>query len=255
MTLWRVIMCGVLAAVLGGLPAVAKKGEFPGNTVYTDYSLTYIKLDDISSKALRDVQLSHPATITVEKMRQMLSSVAINRRSMFKKDKIVEDGAVFGDRDVDNFAAYLVDALQRATARQIVVFSYLVRNPRMVGGLDRLNTGKIWMAGNQLHIAFDKLYALVTEDTSKRGYDTKTLRQAKGLRVTLEAGAGQSLGNNGQEIVLDTGATFVAKTNSKNVRLPATLTERLEELKKLRDKKLITDDEYNAKRDAIMKNL
>lgn len=249
---------GLLLAVGLAAPGFAKKEkgrEFAGNTVYTDYHLNYIKLDKISAGDATARGLSHPAAIPVDKMRQMLASIEINRRSMFKKSKIIEDSAVFAERDLDTFAGYFAEAFQRADNEHVVTFSFLSRNPKIIGGADRLNTGTAWVSGTQLHLAFGKLYALVTSDTGKRGYDEKILRNAKGLRVALEAGPGQSLGSNVRELVLDLGATFATKGPAANRKISATVSERLEELKKLRDKKLITPEEYEAKRQAIMNSL
>lgn len=249
----RMTWCsGVVAIVLGVF--VVTTAHAGTEYINTNRKLDFVKLVELTKKDQTDIHPQHPATVSIDKMRELLASLQISHTAFFKRTKIT-DRQVFDDYGVNYLAPYLAEALTRANNNQVVVFSYQHGNPKKIIDNDRFSTGKVWMEGTQLHIEFLKLMAKFTGDLSKRGYAEKVLGNAKGLRVALEAGPGQMLGaSNASEIIFDTKATFAASGNQKH-RMPESVSERLDELKKLYDRKMISDTEYRAKRQTIINGL
>lgn len=223
------------------------------NYIHTNRRLDYVKLEALNDKDQTALQPSHPAVVSVDKMREILTSLQMTRRSLIKNK--LTDLRIFDDRAVDYLAAYLAEGLRRATPQQVLVFSYLHGDQKRVFGNDRFSTGRVWMQGGDLHVEFNKLFAKVVGDLDKRGYADKALARSKGLRITLQAGPGQVLGaSNAAEVILDTKATYAASGNEQH-RQPESVTERLEELEKLYKRKLLTEAEYRAKRQAVLNGL
>ncbi len=239
----------VIAVMLGLVAAVADaKNE---NTIFTNYRLNYVKLVNLGKSEQKDLTPTHPAQITVAKMTEMLSSIRLSRRVFFKSK--VEDRGAFDQGAVETLSPYLVEAFKQAKPNQVVAFSYLFKSPHVLARNDRFTTGVAWVKDNQLHIEFQKLFARLTADLDKRGYTSRAISNSRGLRIELETGPGQMLGaNNPREIVLDTGATFATVQGHPR---PETTTQRMEELDRLKAMKLITPEEYSAKRQAIINKL
>lgn len=241
------------AVLLMSLSGWAAKSE----TIYTNYRLNNVQLIAPKAKVLAGRAIAHPATISVEKMRNMLGAVQIHRKAWLKKGKIVEDRAAFGDAAIELLAPYFVEALSKAESNQIIYFSYLAKNEKSVMRRDRLTAGKVWVEDDGFHMEFDKLFARVESDLSKRGYHDKTVAKAKGLRVVLDAGPGQMLGNSTRELIFDLGTNFTAAhaATQGGSAMSKTSVERLEELERLREMNLISEEEYTAKREAILRKL
>ena len=245
----RLIMLAAVALFVIPTTAVAKSKHI----VYTNYRLNFVKLVNLKGKELQQRAPTHPATLSVEQLRNMLGSIRIHRKALLKKGKILEDRNVFDDKALDILAPHMVDAFRQASAKQVVVFSYLFKNPKSILRNDRFTTGKAWVKDNELHVEFVKVYAKVIGDIDKRGMSNKALGKAKGLRIALEPGPNQMLGSTSpREIIMDLSKTYVGAGEHA---IPETPTERLEELKRLREMNLITEKEFKAKRQAILRQL
>ncbi|MBI4238077.1 MAG: hypothetical protein HY696_06620 [Deltaproteobacteria bacterium] len=246
----RLFMLAVMSGLwLGAVSAT----HADSNYIHTNRRLDYVKLEALDAKDQAALQPTHPAVVAVDKMREMLTSLQMTRRSLIKNK--LTDLRIFDDTAVDYLSAYLAEGLRRATPQQAVYFSYLHGDPKRVFGNDRFSTGRVWMQGTELHVEFQKLFAKVVGDLDKRGYADKALARAKSLRITLQAGPGQVLGaSNAAEVILDTKATYVASGNEQH-RQPESMTERLEEIEKLYKRKLLNESEYRAKRQAVLNGL
>lgn len=284
----------VFVALVLLLPATCLAGA---RYIYTNHRLDYVKIDSIGKKELAEKAPTQPATLSVEKVRDVLASIKLNRKLMFKKEVATQD--VFNEKAVNFLAPRLVEAFQQATAEEEVIFSYLLKDPDFVFRDDKFTVAKAWMKDNEMHVEFLKLYAKLEGDYDKRGNFNKVVNRAKGIRIELEAGPGQMLGaSNPHELVIDMNHVAVAQTTP--AAQPATVTkkgkgsvvspaaqyppapppgtssptqsstgspgsvalvpqadmqQRLRELSKLRRAKLITDEEYQAKRSEILQNL
>ncbi|MBI2343918.1 MAG: SHOCT domain-containing protein [Deltaproteobacteria bacterium] len=224
----------------------------PKNTIYTDYRLNFVKLEALSGPDLKAKAPTHPAEVSTETMSGILSTFRLSRRALMKKGKMVDEREIFDEEAINVLAPHLVEGLRRAKEHEVVVFSYLYKNPKFILRNDRLTAGKMWMTGKDLHVEFLKVYAKVTGDLSKRGYSDKLVNMARGVRIVLEPAPGMTLGETAREVIADTGATFFARGRHT---LPEQAPDRLTELKRLREMNLITEKEYQAKRRAILNAL
>lgn len=222
-------------------------------TIFTNYRLNFVKLDEIKGKNREYIHPSHPATVSVSKMREMMAAMRLSRRAFFKKEKIVKDQEVFDEGALETLAPHLVEGLRRASNDEVVAFSYLFKNPTFVLRNDRFTTGTVWMEGDDLHMEFTKIFARIDGDLDKRGYEAKMVGRAKGVRIVLEMSPGVQFGHSKQELVLNSKGTFIAVGSNKYQE--QTHEGRLEELTRLHDMGLITKEEYEAKRRAILNQL
>jgi hypothetical protein len=245
----RIAACLVLMMGLAA-PVVAKGPE----TVFSNYRLNYVKIRAATKKERRSAAFAHPAQIPSEKIAEMLSAIRLSRRAFFKKSKVVHDREVFSQKAIDDLAEPIAHALQQATNNQLVTFSYLFKNPRVVMRNDKFSSGRLWMEADGLHITFDKINAHITSDLDKRGYSDKSVGRARGLRTVLEPGPGMVYGKTQSELILTPSATFVA-AGGGNVRMPKKPSKRLKELERLKEMGLISGEEFEAKRRAILNQL
>lgn len=224
-------------------------------TVHTDYRLDNVKLISLSGREQKAYTPAHPATMTIAKMSEMLSSIRLSRRAFFSKKKI-DNRVIFDEAIVAEFAPHLVKALAQAANNQVVVFSFVSHNARYLVRNNRFTSGRMWVADNALHIDFNKVFAKLEDDLSKRGlYSSRAANNARGVRVVLEVQPGQQLAaRNAREIILPLDQTF-AGAGPSNPDAANTPEQRLEELQRLRDMGLITDTEYSAKRQAVLNGL
>lgn len=227
-------------------PSVAKSEK----TFYSNFRLNFVKLVSLKGKEKTQVATSHPATITVDKMTELLSSIRIDHKA-FMREK-VQEFEVFDAEAVQVLAPAMVEAFGKASTNEVVEFSYLFKNPKVILRNDRFTTGRAWVDAGKLHVEFSKLYARIDADLSKRGYSDKAVGHARGLRVVLDTAPGQVLGASAREIVLGLDASYASAGPQV---APVTPSERLAELDRLRELDLITEPEYQAKRRAILNQL
>lgn len=258
-------MLGAVAALLLCPQLASAESKY----IYTNHRLDYVKLQPIPKKESAEKSPTHPATIAIGKMQEILASLKVSRKLFLRKQ--VETQEIFNEKAVGFLAPLLVEAFQRAGADEVVVFSYLWKNPQLIMRNDRFTAAKAWVKDQELHIEFLKLHAKLEGDTDKKGNFDRVVNQAKSLRIELEPQAGQMFGaSNAHELVIDLAAAVArpvpeggakGKAAASRATIPATepvdtsLQSRLRELDTLRRARLITDDEYQAKRKALLQNL
>ncbi|MBI2338847.1 MAG: SHOCT domain-containing protein [Deltaproteobacteria bacterium] len=173
--------------------------------------INWVKLDRASPKDVPLGSLKHPYTgLTVEQMEGMLLSVKISKRFLLKKE--IDSADVFNSYEAKKYAPFIVEALAKATPDQVAHFSIIHKRPFFILRNDRLTMGNVWAADDGIHFQFQKLFAKITGDYEASAQMDKAIRNAKSLRVTLEAGEGQQLSYaSATEIILDPGYDFVAQ--------------------------------------------
>ncbi len=199
-------------------PTVARAAK----TTYiaTNHRFNYVKLKEVKSSVAVERDMTHPKDIDSLGLKEALKSVKLSRSYIIKKE--VDTQRVFDDASIDFLAPNLAKAFSQANEREEVIFSYLMKNPLFILRNDRLNLGKMWISGNELHIRFTKLYAKVTGDIDKRGNEAKAIARARGLRIRLELGPGQQLAiNDPEELVLNLSYNY-AETPDRAKPLPTT---------------------------------
>lgn len=184
--------------------------------IVTNNRFNYVKLRELGAKEADVLKMTHPATLDEKGLRAALASVQLARAYIVKKE--VDSQQVFDERAIDYLTPALVRAFSQAKENEIVVFSYVTKDPLFIIRNDRLNICRAWVSGDELHIRFEKLYAKLLGDTDKRGNESKLISQARGLRVKLELGEGQKLGiDDPEELVLGLNYNYVKKPEPKPV--------------------------------------
>lgn len=264
----------VVFLCLAAVPAFAKKTTI----IYTDNRFNWVKIVEMNKKDSEKIKPTLPAVFTEEQLRAILKEIKLSRSVIMKKE--VETQDIFDERGINFLAPKLVDALAKATDKDVVEFSYLTKDPIFILRDDRLTIGRVWVKDTDLYFAFDKLFAQLLGDYDKRGDFSKSIARAKGLRLSLDVRDGQSYGETTGELVIDTTRDFTkpavettdteiattktpektaeAKSTAKSTPLPEpvrTVRDRLKELDQLKEDGLVTEKEYNQKKRDILKGL
>lgn len=173
--------------------------------------INWVKIDKASPKNVPLGSLRHPYTaLTVEQMEGMLLSIKISKRFLLKKE--VDSADVFNSYEARKYAPFIVEALAKASPDQTVNFSIIHKRPFFILRNDRLTMGNAWVADDGIHFQFAKLFAKMTGDYEASAQMDRAVRNAKSLRVTLEAGEGQQLSYaSATEIILDPAYDFAAQ--------------------------------------------
>ncbi len=234
-------------------------------TFYTNNRMDFVKLETMRRKVAAERGAQHPATITTDQMKQYLDAVLVSEKDLMKKSpEIVK---VFNERATDFLSPILVKAFSKAKPDQMVVFSWLTKDPLFVLRNDRIVIGECWVKDNQLHIQFNKLLGKLVGDTDKRGNFNLIVDRSKGLRIHLISSAVVSPGGkSGDEAIIAMDGNFSAVTkadsvvgassvDAKKLSAQRSLKDRLTDLDQLRKDKMITEPEYQTKRKALLDSL
>lgn len=243
--------------------------------------INWVKLDELSKKQLAGVELLHPATnITEAQMQAMLLSIQMNKGAAFKND--IKTTEVFDNDEATKYAPLIVQALAQAAPNEVVNVSVVNKRPAMVVRNDHLTMVNIFVTAEGIHFYFGKLFAKLDGDYMEVSKMDQTIRNAKTMRVSLSAVEGQRLSfGEENELILDPNYDFVnsvaktlvavdAKSSQKAIAkttTPAnaatttvttpteTIEERLQNLESLKQKGLISDKEYKAKKKEVLSEI
>jgi hypothetical protein len=224
-------------------------------------------------------------------MQAILESVKLARRFLLKKE--IETQDVFSVDEARKFSPPLVEALSQAQGDEVVYFSVIHKRPLFILQNDLLTMGSLWAEADGIHIHFDKLFAKLEGDYQASTHTDRAIRNAKSLRVSLEAGPGQKLSyDHPMEIIVEPNTDFVvaptvstptmepttptvenkpaktgkvAKTSSpraettpvatRSVAGASSVGQRLQNLENLRAQKLISEKEYTELRQKILSEI
>lgn len=242
--------------------AKQQKSENEG-VFYTNGRMDFVKLTPLKEKEAKELAPQHPATITLDQMKNALLSVTVSDKDLLKKSpEIVQ---VFSEKSVGFLAPILVKAFSKAQANQMVVLSWLTKDPVFVLRNDRIVVAECWIQNGQLHMQFNKLLAKLVGDTDRKGNFGLVVDRAKGLRIKLLPSAVVSVaGKNGSEAVINMDGDFsglnapdaVAGNNADpKIRAQRSIKDRLSDLDQLRKDKMVTEAEYQVKRKALLDSL
>ena len=236
---------------------------------------------------------NHPYEVDPKKLTDMFLSLRFNKQVLFLED--IKDRQVFFDADLleNKFMPHIIEAFKRAKPNEVVIISIVQKDPYFIVRNDRLNVIRAYVAQDGLHLEFIKTNAKLVGDYESHNPTGKRLIEgAKGLRVSLEPQEGQKLSmTRPGELILDMNYDFAAlvdkkaaeeeqreaekknrkrkknkETTAKRSDTPTTdntpaksgsksSSERLQELKKLKDQGLISPQEYEQKKKEVLKDL
>lgn len=205
----------LLFASIALLPAMASAGKT--TYVATNHRFNYVKLKEVGGRLAEERLMTHPVIINEQGLRTALASIKLERGSLFKKE--AETREVFDDDAINFLAPNFVRAFKQATPMEEVVFSYLSKNPLFIIRNDRINIGHAWIHEDELHISFEKIFAKITGDVDKRGNEARAIARSMGVRVKLEVGPGQQIGQEKYEIVLNLHHNYAEETKVEEAPL------------------------------------
>lgn len=244
--------------------------------------LDYVKIAGAKGGE-KDGGLNHPANLSADQVRNVLSSLNFNKKIIMLKD--VENRQLFDGGNVEFLTPLLVEAFQKVGPDQVVVVSYFTRDSKLVIQNDRLTIFRAYVKNDGLHLKFSKMYAKLLGDRGGTLGADQAARDARSIRVSLELQPGQNrISWDPEEIVVDvaqvSGAVTApvvekeapvkpakkeivrkAKTEKPVAETPVVSTgsssaaERLRNLDTLRKERLITEKEYQLKKQEVLKQL
>lgn len=240
----------------------------------------WVKLSKLSKKQLGDTQLLHPFEISIPQMETMLLSLSLNKASAFKKE--VKEKDIFNLEEARKYAPFLVEALHKASPNEVVNMSVIQKRAYFVMRSDYLTMVNVFATEEGVHFNFRKLFAKLDGDYEQASKLDRAIRDAKSLRVSLEAKEGQKIAfQDPMELILDPRYDFSgtgvalryeeepmprAKEDAKKKKSPyheesvavqnsQNTKDRLTQLEELKSSRLISDKEYERKRQEILNSL
>lgn len=253
----------IVLAICCATPAFAGDEK----VLYTNHRVDFVKIKDMDKKEVKERAVNHPAEITEAKMRDYLAAVTFRRKEMFKKVPVM--GRVFNDRAVEVLAPVMAKALSQAQANQMVVFSWLFKDPLMIIRNDMITAGDLWVSDGMLHLKFNKLLAQMTGDYDTRGGLDFAVNNAKSVNTDLISSPGVIVAGKGnKQAIVDMSADFtvaaegaspdgfgVVTADKTKQTATRSAKNRLNDLDQLRKDKMVTEQEYQAKRKLILRDL
>jgi hypothetical protein len=230
-----------------------------------------------SGPALR---YDHPVTLSSEQVGKILAAVGIEEFSFFKWR---DESVLLAAEDAAQLAPKLADGLRKARADQWVYFSVRNTPKRMTFGAVRFSDGIAFVKEGKLNLVFDNIAYVENVDTMPSRMDPRDAKTSENVRLTAKAPEvrggppalvpgdrwlGRERTNwlvfdlspagtppEPQPVAVTPAVPPVMAPPPTPAAAPADPEERLRRLKDLRDKGLITADEYEKKRQEILKGL
>ncbi len=250
-----IIAASILAALL-----IASAGygfTWPKTkTIYSKGQDTWVKVKTANKKMQ---PLAHPHEFGAEDMEKLLLGVTLFKPGAFSLDGAKgTDIQVFSDDEAKQLAPHLAKAFATADSESWVDFSIMTFKGQSLVGSFRLTDGVMFVKDGKLNVAFRNIYQKKAPDQEMNKFDP-----TKGYRSSfkLVAQKGQELKDDNW-IVVD--AKNIPKPPPRDMgasdkptdREPEkTAKERLTELQKLYDEGLITEEEYQKKREEILSEI
>lgn len=209
----------------------------------------------------------HPVRIALSTLRRALSRPAVTTPDAGKPLPL------FGAAELDLLAEHVTSALQRCSSDEEIVFAVFGYHPALMGLAkeERVTTGRIFHKGGELNLILGMVQQKVDSREDRRlapflpGSRAKTARLeatvSPGSRpsaVQLKRGdwlvfklADEPAGSTSHESSARSGSTPAEPSSPA----AGSVEERLTRLKSLRDRELISDDDYKATKQRILNEL
>jgi hypothetical protein len=247
----------------------------------------FVKLEKLK---LKNEIPNHPYSFSEDQMWGILRSIRFSKKLIIYKE--AKNRNLFEDEYIDKFTPYLMEAFNKANQKEAVIWSVVQKNPYIILRNDRLTQVKMWVVGHELHLDFLKIDAKLQGDYQAPITGDRLIQDAKGVGVKVEAEEGQKFAiDSTDQLILDLNQDWVAIANrldaedqrladkTKHKRngtsetassndLDTTYTppppspvdqrraqDRLTELKQLKDKGLISEKDYEKKKEEILKGI
>jgi len=213
----------------------------------------------------------HPVEIEVVQVKTILASIK-TENLFFSKWKEGEN--VFNDEEASRLAPLLSEALGKANSNQWINFSILVIRDGYVGKTDHLTDGIAFVKEGKINIVFLNINHEIIIANMERPYDRKKKRNYGDPRLITSTdyfvrllsdpakGYSKPSTEHNNWIIIDPNKVLEARlqekeeTKMEKVKTQSlNVSERLKILQELKDEKIITEEEYQQKRKAIIEDL
>lgn len=261
----RLIVVLVLLGLMSSCGFQNRKGYY-----YDNQRFNFVRVEKL--KDAKDKNINHPYQFTEPQISTILKMIEIRKGTAFSSNE--KEKSVFDSYSIGKLTPAIVKAFSEINSDEKVGLGFMVKAPYIVIQNDRLTIGSMWVEDGKLHINFEMLYARMSGDTNKRGYNAmrRQAQMAVGLRTTLDPQPGQAFGDSTKELVVDLGiaseltaerlkkeADLAAKGVETDVKIKVikdtSAKERLRELKTLRKERMITKEEFELKKKEILNQL
>lgn len=262
----------VLAAALAACAGTGTKNDRGGSDVYRSED-SYVRLEPIEPGATAN---SHPAAVSAGQLRRLLAPVEVSDAAVIGK------APVFSQEELETIVPPLASALSKAGPQQDVTFAVAGRR----GVFGRLSaksvtTGRLFASADSLNLIFGLIQQRV--DAAMLDYSEvipEIIPGTRSRRIDLkvgriEPGSGRLLERRGDWLVFDRAAIPAAAavpaarsardTDAKSggEAPPAPTLEskaqeienKLRVLEALRERGVVTEQEYRERRRAILEQL
>lgn len=259
--------CSVTASVLLSAFAVMVHAAEAGQTIWQsrEQFVSVVKQD--SARDARPVANDHPAEIAHDRLVSMLSSIRVRLPESEKP------GPLFTAAAIEVMTPHLRQGLQQAAPGEDVVFAVFGLHDALYGlaKSPRVTTGRVFVSGGKLNL----IVGLVQKDVNERE-DRRLAPFTPGSRQNMSVGEWTLLpgtplvrrdwivfGEEWQPPAVPSAAAEkkvepqqVPMPQSPEVRVNSrTPAERMINLNELKEKGLITDQEYRSKRMEILNGI
>ena len=244
----------------------------------------FVRLQSVSGSRDADSrrQLSHPIAITPDEWKSLLSTIRVQSTSTIFLFLTKKETAqpLFTTEHLEFLGGSLSRAFAEAKPDERVVFGLTERESATVA---RMTTGGWFVEGDVLHLVLANYRFVVTMPSIRELLTKDPLRPNTGRTFELAAGPHQTLMPNSRagRSMLDPDPLELAiaykqllspdlasppnpaahdtKADSEPrptlSQTPASLEQRLDRLKRLRDRGLITEDDYREKKQRLLEGL
>lgn len=232
----------------------------------------FIRIQALAAVGRSDVRdrFTHPLSLSPDEWASILASLRVQTgTSVFlfltKKEP---DQPVFRPEEVADLSQSLSKAFAQAQPDELVVFGLTDR----ADGLMRMTTGGWFARGGQLHFILANYRFTVSMESIRERLSRDPLRPNTGLTFELLAGPHQTLVSDRRLVRLtvepdpvELALAYQPLLASSEARSPSTgpsaaappvsLEERLDRLKHLHDRGLISESEYRDKKKQLLEGL
>jgi hypothetical protein len=123
-----------------------------GRTLW-ESGLQYVKIVD---RDVAGVANEHPAIISSDELKTVLSSIYVNERIGLKK----VDNPLFSASELPILSAAIASGLSQADSSEDINFVSIGTHPSALAKERKTNTGRIFISGGRLNIVFGKVHEL-----------------------------------------------------------------------------------------------
>lgn len=267
----------VVLATTSGITgcATTRTGEVPGRTIWQARD-QYVKIEKQDRPAGVTVSANlHPADVPADRLRSMLESIEVRPQGENKGVRL------FNEDELAILGENIHAGLAQAGPDQDVTFAVIGHYPTLMGLLKEpmVTTGRVFSRDGELDVIFGDVHRAVRENEDRRLYPflpgSRGTAAAREWRLAAKPGGETSDQKRPDWITFSLAAPpapavappLRESTGTEQKAAPAvspakpapagkkSAEERLMILNELHNKKLITDEEYRAKRLEILNEL